>query len=174
MLRYRLRNRYNEFKIHTCGLLVNRRGEVKRKDGYVPKQTKNGKYVSVVINKKNYLVHRLILETFQPQEKYDFNLTCDHINGNKLDNRLRNLRWLSRGENAAIGNTGDKNCNRIDMLNKTPKLGIPVYGINKVTGDRIDFCSIIEAERNIKIKNGIHPVLKGIRKSCGGYYWYKK
>lgn len=53
--------------------------------------TENGK-------SKNYLVHRLILSSFSPIENmqdYDVN----HKNGNKLDNRLKNLEWCTRSEN---------------------------------------------------------------------------
>lgn len=44
------------------------------------------------------LVHRLVLSTFSPindMEQFDVN----HINGDKLDNRLENLEWCTRSEN---------------------------------------------------------------------------
>ena len=53
-------------------------------------KTKKG-YRVVGYNKKQYFVHNLILEAFKFKASED--LTCDHINRLRDDNRLVNLRW---------------------------------------------------------------------------------
>lgn len=48
-------------------------------------------------------VHRLVAEAFIPNPNgYD---TVDHIDGNKLNNNVENLQWISRGDN--IRKAGD-------------------------------------------------------------------
>jgi len=60
-------------------------------------------YLIVVLSKerKRYTksVHRIILETFSG--KPSKNLDCCHNNGDRLDNRIENLRWDTRKNNEA-------------------------------------------------------------------------
>lgn len=64
------------------------------------KQTDGGRYLTVGINNptgKSYLVHRLVAETWIPKESED--LEVNHINGNRYDNRVENLEWITHQEN---------------------------------------------------------------------------
>lgn len=47
--------------------------------------------------RKNYLIHRLVVEAFLPD--YSKSLQVDHIDGNTGNNHLSNLRMLTKAEN---------------------------------------------------------------------------
>ena len=72
--------------------------------------SKNKKgYRIIMRDKKNYLVHRLIAETFIPNP--EGKPTVDHINRDVEDNRIENLRWATFKEQSNNTATVD---NRVD------------------------------------------------------------
>lgn len=56
-------------------------------------------YKRVIVNKKMVLVHRLVAELFLGKS----DLTIDHIDGNKLNNAVSNLEYVTRKENLSRG-----------------------------------------------------------------------
>ena len=77
---------------------ISRLGNVRNKDtGRVLKPWNRGKYKSVNLGLGNpFYIHKLMALTFlEPIEGYDI----DHINRDKHDNRLCNLRIISKSEN---------------------------------------------------------------------------
>lgn len=63
--------------------------------GYRVSLWKNGK-------EKTLLVARLVATTFL-EDLIETNMTINHKNGNRLDNRVENLEWLSRSDNIKYG-----------------------------------------------------------------------
>ena len=57
-------------------------------------------YISCNLNGKRYLKHRLIALQFIPNDDSENKTEIDHVNHNKTDNHLTNLRWVSCSDNA--------------------------------------------------------------------------
>ncbi|KAK8863890.1 hypothetical protein M9Y10_011582 [Tritrichomonas musculus] len=66
-------------------------------DGKIVSEYFHNDYIQVFLNKKTYLKHRLIALQFIPNPN---NLPqVDHLNHNRNDNRIENLRWVSSSTN---------------------------------------------------------------------------
>ena len=137
------------------------------KDGYhLVGLTKNNK-------QRQALVHRLVAEAFifNPDNKPEVN----HISGDKNDNSVFNLEWVSRSENMR---------HRIDVLKfkgslygKLGKLNPKHKFVEQIKDGVVvaGFYGSHEAERLTGINSGsIRAACRGEHKSAGGYQWRYK
>jgi hypothetical protein len=95
------------YKISSHGNVINKSGKV-MSGGIIETSDPNLMYrkVNLVKDKKPHTirVHRLVAQAFIPNP--DNKPEIDHINRDGCDNRVENLRWASRSENAI--NTRDR------------------------------------------------------------------
>lgn len=110
---------------------------------------------------KDYLVARLIATTFI-EDLIDTDMTINHKDGNRLNNRVENLEWLSRADNIKYGfeNGQYKTSKRCAVI---------------IDGKRTEYRSLSEGSRAISNSNNILHHLKekwNIQPSNGVYEFY--
>lgn len=166
---------YDEYQVSNLG-------RVKSKYRVLTATPTDKGYLRVNITKKgkskSFRVHRLVAEAFIPNP--DNKPQVDHINTDRTDNRVENLRWVTGKENCSnpitsIHNSqrqvGDKNC----MYGKFGKSNHSSKPVIQYTDDGYmlrKWYSISDIEREL----GIHTTqvsgcCRGNRKSAGGYLW---
>lgn len=109
-------------------------------------------------------VHRCLMETFSPVEDMK-NLTVNHINHVKDDNRLENLEWLTNRENVQEAYAAGLH----DGKHKGGNNKLAVRCVE--TGDIYE--SSAEAAKMIGITSygKVNDACKDPNKTCGGYHW---
>lgn len=133
------------------------------------KITKSGYYSVCLIDcdkkKKYVLIHRLVALAFIPNTE---NKPCvDHINGDKSDNRVSNLRWVTHKENSNNPITYKRLC---DAQHKKPIIQYTLDG---------EFVKEWESAWQIERELGYHHnkislVCRGIRITAYKSIWKYK
>jgi len=150
-------------------------------EGYVRRIYKDGKtkllknrpsanYYTVCLSnkceKKTCAVHRLVAETFlqRPEGKTEVN----HKDGDKLNNRVENLEWVTQQENQI---------HAIEHLSRNP-FGKPpkkVRSIDPVTLQTVaEYRSVTDASKSVgkmSARSAIINVCQGYQQTAYGYKW---
>lgn len=128
-----------------------------------PNVIKGYEQVTLTLNKnrKGYMVHRLVAGAFIDNNK---NLPqVNHIDGNKMNNRVDNLEWCTAKENM------------IHSVENYIRVDLKPVDMFSIDGEKVcSFPSIGNASKKTGIaKNGILKCCKGRYgfKTAGGYVW---
>lgn len=157
---------YNrDYLVSNDGKIVGKRGKTLKSYistcGYVMHKINiGGRWVSKGL-------HRIVAETFIPNP---LGLSdVDHVNGDKLDNRLDNLRWLSHKDN----------CSRNDFDKIADSIRKRIVKIDKSGNELKRYRSVVDAANEL-VRQGVTDnrhcagnIISGIRKGLirYGYYW---
>ena len=120
---------------------------------------KNNKYIYVGINKKIYRIHRICWALFFGYDPLSMHI--DHINQNRQDNRIKNLRLVTPLENQMNKGTSKNNTSGVmgviwDESRKKWRAGIWPKGKHINLGRFTNKADAISARKAAEIKYGFH------------------
>jgi len=144
---------YDNYYVSTLGRFKNSKGIIM--ENYKPHHSG---YIFVRVNIQKFSLHHLVASTFI--ENPHLKPVVNHIDGNKTNNSVVNLEWVTILEN----NQHNHNVGLIKCF--TRKIG--QYNLD---GELIkSFNSIVEAMKDTKILS-IKEVLYNKQKTAGGFIW---
>ena len=108
-------------------------------DKIVKETIQDDGYVHCSLNYKRYMKHRLIAFQWMPNDESEAKPVIDHINHQRADNRLTNLRWVSVSDNNKnkVGWRDDK----FNFFDELPETAEPLdrYNNHELNGIYVDY-----------------------------------
>jgi len=151
---------------HTAGMALRR--------GKIMKGSFDGNYLNVSLTKdrktKSVRIHRLVAMAFMPN--HDGLPQVDHIDCNKLNNRVDNLRWCTSAENTRFAKENGL-LHPIPYAERSEWYRERSAAANRKPVIRSDgkwYKSTTDAAKDLGVSRGaVSHVLRGLTQLCQGY-----
>lgn len=162
------------YQVSNCGRIKSLNYNHTNKEKIRKKDISNKGYECILLcknaSKKKKLIHRIVAETFipNPENKPQVN----HIDGNKKNNNVKNLEWVTNGENekhAYENNMKFKHYGKDNGMSKP----ILKYDLNWNFIEEYDSIKQASKENNIGVSTIVY-CLKGKTKKPTKYYFKYK
>lgn len=154
---------WHEEKINGILVKLSNMGRLK-KNNRIMLGSKNGGYITTKLSKKNLYIHVLIAKSFLKNNDIKKSIV-NHIDGNKSNNVITNLEWVTQSENMKHSFT----------YKGSTRFQISIKQIDPVTLKIINtFNSILSAYKSTKVnRQYISQVINGKKTLAGGFIWRK-
>ena len=150
---------FNNYEISTTFPFVIRNT---RTDHILVQSMNNVGYLSVSIDGATRLVHRIVAQQFI-NSNID-GMDVNHINGNRIDNRIENLEIITHADNLAIRRTFNKQQSQyVNEINSNDIVQLHEYNnhtFDKYYFDRTNQILYLHQERNKRYKV-VNPTVNG-------------
>ena len=154
----------------------------------IVERSDNCQYYMIALSKNNVKehtsIHRLVAKTFIPNPE---NKPCvNHIDGNKHNNRVENLEWVTYSENSQHAiRTGllkpQKHKRQIDKLSPEEVIEdgktvikYKLYPRIAKYDSSLNLVAIYETRKDAMVDNCLHSLHVGVAKLQGGYYYVEE
>lgn len=151
--------------------MVSESGKLMLPNGKIRRTHKNSSgYESLTLGNKLYLVHRIVAEAFIPNPENK--LFVNHLDGNKFNNHVSNLQWVTKRENElhsihVLGNKRNTKGLKDQWENPCHRVKVSLFK----DGNFIKtFDSQKDCAKYLGVVNGaVNNVVKGVSKKCKGH-----
>jgi hypothetical protein len=163
----------NDYKVDSDGFIISKRDKKPMKPSVSPHGYLT---TTVMINgkRKTMPIHSAVAKSFLGDKTIE-GMVVNHKDGNKQNNNLSNLEWVTPKDNTlhSIYTLG----NGIGSSNSNAR---KICGIDKITGEvKYSYDSIIDCAKALcnnngkerMVQNGIWKALTGNRKTYKGHIW---
>ena len=140
------------------GYKISNYGRIKGKNGRINHGWDNNGYISVSVGNKSYQLHCLVAKVFIQSTNLD-QIEVNHKDGNKKNNTITNLEWLTHKEN--VQHSFDTGLSPTKPVIQYDLSGKKIYSYH----------SIAEAERKLQITSSHISKVLDKEKRAHGYLW---